>query len=473
MNWLSRRKRDSWLKQENEEPRIMNPGQMEITAENLLWSFLTSVSRALDLSYTGIMSHHLRVAVITAKIGQALGLSRKVLTQACQAALIHDLGANTWGERAKLHRFEVVNPYEHALDGHQILITAGAGEATTGAERTKSQALFLPYANIILHHHDRWEGGNPTPEERDAIPLESRMIHAADRLAVLLDESRPFNAQSDELLEVLESHRARMFDPKIVDIIKDMAKSEGFWFDLEERFLPQSLAMYAPPGVPDGLPGSSAGRIEPSRVLSLASLDTLEVLAQVFAEVVDRRSPYTQAHSRAVGECAFIMGQCMGLDELTCRELRVAGFLHDLGKMGVPEEILNKKGSLTSEETCMVKRHPYLTYHLLRDIPGFHRIAKWASFHHERPDGQGYPFRLGASKLPLEARIVAVCDVYAALSEDRPYRAGLPRDEVQRILSKMARGGALDKDVVDLAKDALWGAFELVAATGSQVAVDT
>jgi len=442
---------------------MMNPGAMEITAENLLWSSLTSVSRALDLNYSGIMSHHMRVAVITAKVSQALGLPRQEVTQACQAALIHDLGVSSWGERARLHRFEVDNPYEHALEGYRILVGAGGRQTGVSGRKAQGEALFLPYANIVLHHHDKWAGKNLTPVEGEGIPLEARIIHAADRLAVLLDEARPFNAQSEEILEALDRHRDRTFDPVVVDTMKDLARSESFWFDLEARFLPQSLATYSPEGAAD----ISRLRLGSTQPVLSSYLDTLEALARVFAEVVDRRSPYTQAHSRAVGECAFIMGKWMGLDEVACRELRVAGLLHDLGKMGVPEEILNKKGSLIREETCVVKCHPYLTYHLLENVRGFERIAKWAAFHHERLDGQGYPFRLDASKLPPEARIIAVCDVYAALSEDRPYRPGLPDDEVQRILDKMARDGALDKGVVALAKEALWGAFDVVAASGS------
>lgn len=440
--------------------QINEPTNIEGTSDNLLWSFVTSVSRALDLSYTGIMSHHLRVAVITAKVGQALGLSRQRIAHACQAALIHDLGASTWGERARLHQFEVDDPYEHASDGYRILMRAGASgtadedplRTPAGATIAQYQALFHPYADIILHHHDKWEGGNPTHAERDAIPLESRILHVADRLDVLLDENRPFTVQNEHIIGALESLRGRVFDPEILDIIKDLANRESFWFDLEARFLSQSLAMYAP----EGEPGASEG-----------SLDTLEALSRVFAEVVDRRSPYTHAHSRAVGECVFTMGKCMGLDDLTCRELRVAGLLHDLGKLGVPEDILNKPGSLTSEEMGVIKRHPYLTYHLLDSIPGFGRIAKWASFHHERLDGRGYPFRLGSSELPPETRMVAVCDVFAALSENRPYRPSLSRDQVQRILVKMVGDGALDKDMVDLAGQALWGVYDLVAATGS------
>lgn len=428
--------------------------------DRFLWRFLISVSRALDLSYTGIMSHHMRVAVITSKISRVLGLSQERIDRAAQAALIHDLGVKTWGDRAKLHRFEVDDPYRHALDGCRILTGVGAHGALRDAEGTGGRTLFLPHADIILHHHDRWEGGNPTGAKQDAIPIEARIIHLADRVDVLLDERSPFSSQKEKILGVLEGQRGKWFDPGLIDAVSDLAKIESFWFDLEQGFLSKSLEVCAAQDL--------SGVLEAERASSDGSdpsfLDTLEVLAWVFAEVVDRRSPYTQAHSRAVGECAYVVGKCLSLGEPTCRELRVAGLLHDLGKLGVPEDILDKNGSLTDEEMCIIKRHPYLTYHLLDGIPGFCRIKKWASFHHERMDGQGYPFRLDSSALPLEARIVAVCDVFSALYEDRPYRPGLSREEVQRIITKMAENGALDREVTDLAGDVMWGVSDLVAA---------
>ncbi|HHY37635.1 MAG TPA: HD domain-containing protein [Clostridia bacterium] len=416
------------------------------TVNDILWGFLVSVSKALDLSYTGIMPHHIRVAVLASRIGRSLGLSERKIALISQAALIHDLGVRTWGDRAKLHEFELNDPYEHARDGYHIL-TGDESEAALEGRRTENEGRlpFLPHAVIILHHHDRWEGGNPSRLQQDAIPTESRVIHLADRVAVLLDATRPFNCQKGDILKAIEEQRARAFDPTLVEIFRDLAKTENFWFDLEPSFLFKSLAAYAVGGfsAPIGADTARAGGARLTEVIEI-----LEALARVFAAVIDRRSPYTHRHSRSVGECAFILGKHLGLDDLTCRELRIAGLLHDLGKMGVSEDILDKNASLTEEEICVVKRHPYLTYHLLGDIPGFSRIKEWASFHHERLDGRGYPFGLDGSSLSTEARIVAVCDVFSALSEDRPYRPGLSLGEVQRILTAMAENGALDKVAV-------------------------
>lgn len=189
---------------------------------SILWKFLISLSRALDLSYNGIMSHHMRVAVITDKISRAMGLSQDITARTVQASLIHDLGVKTWGDRNILQKFEVADPYTHALEGCRIL--------TDGGDRMASR-------------------------------------------------------------------------------------------------------------------------------------------------------------------------------------------------------------------------------------------SEWASFHHERPDGQGYPFRMDSSELSLESRIVAVCDVFSALYENRPYRPGLSPEEVKRILVEMAQEGALDREVVDVAVEVLWEVTDLGGAS--------
>ena len=121
--------------------------------------------------------------------------------------------------------------------------------------------------------------------------------------------------------------------------------------------------------------------------------------------------------------------------------------MHDLGKLSVPEEILEKPGKLSPEEFRIIKKHTYYTYRILDVIPGFDEINRWASFHHEKLDGSGYPFRLHEENIPTGSRIMAVSDVFSALTEDRPYRMGLPRQRVVEILGQMSPGG-LDSQVV-------------------------
>ena len=135
--------------------------------------------------------------------------------------------------------------------------------------------------------------------------------------------------------------------------------------------------------------------------------------------------------------------------------MRVAGHLHDLGKLAIPREILEKPGKLTPEEYNLIKSHTYFSYRLLQNIPGLETINKWASLHHEHLDGSGYPFKLSADNLTLGSRIMAVADVFTAIAEDRPYRAGMAEDDILRILTNLAVKNHLDGDMVRLLQDNL------------------
>ncbi|MGC8574942.1 MAG: HD-GYP domain-containing protein [Caldisericum sp.] len=132
--------------------------------------------------------------------------------------------------------------------------------------------------------------------------------------------------------------------------------------------------------------------------------------------------------------------------------MEIAGYLHDLGKLAVPKEILEKPDKLSTEEFNVVKSHTYYTYRILSCIPNFETINRWASFHHERLDGSGYPFRLSAFDLPLGSRIMAVADVFTALTEDRPYRAGMDVDKALKIIENMSQNNILDVYTVQLLK---------------------
>jgi len=133
--------------------------------------------------------------------------------------------------------------------------------------------------------------------------------------------------------------------------------------------------------------------------------------------------------------------------------MKIAGNLHDLGKLAVPVEILEKPGALTAAEFNIVKAHTYYTYKVLRNFRDMENIREWAAYHHERLDGNGYPFHLQAAELSLGARVMAVADVFTAITEDRPYRAGMAPDRASQVLVDMAANKALDGDVVQLLLD--------------------
>lgn len=142
----------------------------------------------------------------------------------------------------------------------------------------------------------------------------------------------------------------------------------------------------------------------------------------------------------------------MGVSASNCDKLEIAGLLHDLGKLRVPDEILDKPAKLDPDERMIINAHSFETFQILRNIDGFEEISRWAAYHHEEPDGSGYPFRLSAEAMPLEARILRVADIFQAMAQDRPYRQGLSAAEVVAFLDKLVADGRLDGEIVAVAR---------------------
>ena len=176
----------------------------------------------------------------------------------------------------------------------------------------------------------------------------------------------------------------------------------------------------------------------------------LDDIAVAFAWVIDAKSPFTYHHSERVAEYAVTIGRALGVDEAGALRLKRAGLLHDIGKLSVPNRILDKPGKLTPREWEVVKLHPYYTYQILERVPVFGELAFDASAHHERLDGRGYFRNMAGPQLSQQARILAVADQLDALSAERPYRGKLPRERVVAILRE-ERGAGLDPDAVEAA----------------------
>ncbi len=174
----------------------------------------------------------------------------------------------------------------------------------------------------------------------------------------------------------------------------------------------------------------------------------MEAIVQVMAATIGARDPYTAEHQHRVTQLACAIGAEMGLDAEQLRELRVAGSLHDLGKVAVPLEILSKPGKLTDIEFSLVKTHPQVGYDILKPLKFPARINQIILQHHERMDGSGYPLGLKGEEILLEARILTVADVVEAIFAFRPYRAGLGIDKAMDEI-KENRGRFYDPEVVD------------------------
>jgi len=382
-----------------------------------LYKLLRSLSLAMDYQRNGLMRHHQRVALIASYIAREMQLEESDLPLLYCSAVIHDAGTSTFREKANLENFDVQNPWEHCQKGAALL---------------HNLQILAPLSEIVLHHHDRWDGQNPSGLAGNAIPLFSRIIFLADRVDVLSHQPGNILDHREQIMQKISARAGTMFDPDLVDIFLQVARKESLWLDLTSEFIDIHLSK----------------RLRTCPVVT--GQDEIIGISRIFAEIIDGKSPFTYRHSRLVAEVAALLARRAGFDPVQQKNMYVAGLLHDLGKLSVPEEVLEKPAELSKQEFNIIKRHTYVTYQILGLIDGFEEINQWASYHHEKLNGQGYPFHLRGEELPPGSRIMAVADIFSALVEDRPYRKGMPRHKVEKILGDMVDGGSIDGDVVQL-----------------------
>ncbi|MCL4809902.1 MAG: HD domain-containing protein, partial [Thermoanaerobaculia bacterium] len=190
--------------------------------------------------------------------------------------------------------------------------------------------------------------------------------------------------------------------------------------------------------------------------------------ALLFAGIVDGKSRFTASHSTGVARLAALLGRLADLDEGTCTRLRIAGLLHDLGKLRVPDEVLEKAAPLDEGECATIERHAFETFQILRRVEALREIAGWAGSHHEGLSGKGYPFKLRADEIPVPARLLAIADVFQALAQDRPYRGPLGAEEILGHLRRFVASGKLDPHGVDLVEENLEECFLAATLDGAE-----
>lgn len=387
-------------------------------------NLVSALSLALELSTDGISKHHWRTALIASRIAEYIGLDEEQQHILVYAALLHDIGAvSNWAERKKLQEFIVAEDvYRHAEAGYELL---------------KDSQQFGMLAETIRHHHDNWDGSNPFGLVGKEIPITSRIINLADRLEILLKDKVYIFDQRPDVLTAIRELSGSIFDPDLVRALHEFARQESFWLDLINANYYQSFSRYI----------DMQGR-------KVFNLDDVVNIAEIFATIIDRTSRFTGMHSRGVAQISALLAQARGYSGEEIKLIKIAGLFHDLGKLSIPNEILEKPNKLTDKEFAIIKQHPYYTYRILEKIDGFSLIAEWAAFHHETLDSAGYPFRIPETSLRLGSRIVSVADVFMALSENRPYRQPLGIGQVQKIMKSMADNRKIDGSVVaDLFSD--------------------
>ncbi len=381
------------------------------------YDLILCLSEAVDLVSPLVADHHKRVSYVSYSLCKEMGWPEDTCKQVCIAGALHDVGGLSLKSRTDALAFELEAPYEHAEAGYLLL---------------RKYPLFQKAASFIRMHHTRWENGKGrTFLERD-VPQESHLLHLADRISVLVEPDQEILSQQKRIQTQINQVAGSMFIPDMVDAFNRLSNREYFWFNLISPTVDLDLR-----------------RDVKWKRLSFGEQQVNE-MALFFSTIIDFKSPFTATHSVEVAATAETMARLAGFSEEECFMMRIAGYLHDLGKLSVPSEVLDKPTSLTQSESRIIVKHAFYTDHILKSLDAFVKIRQWAALHHERLDGSGYPYHLKTEDICPGSRIIAISDVYAALAQDRPYRKQLPDAKITQILTDQVQSGKLDGGYVNL-----------------------
>jgi putative nucleotidyltransferase with HDIG domain len=422
--------------------------------EVILAEVISALTFALDLTENAVPGHSLRTCLLGMRLAETVHLPENELTSLYYALLLKDIGCadhvtrlsqlmgsddrNPWSLQGSPNDFGS-NPlllqhlWRQVLPGVPVPADLGrlaglearlgtdlTGDSETeqhrGAETMRhlsmSEATIAAVANI----NERWDGSGPLGKRGEQIPRLARICSVAQVLDAFATEHGPETA-----LRMLRARRGTWFDPELVRAVQILHTSGRLWTHCQPRDVEatRTEVLLLDPGVSSPLTSERVDRI-----------------CEAFGNVVDAKSPFTYHHSLGVTEVAEAMARELNLAPERISLVRRAAFLHDIGKLAVPNHILDKRGRLDAREWSIITRHPKISGSILRRVSAFRELASLAAEHHERLDGSGYPFGLRADQLSLESRLIAMADSYSAMAENRPYRPGL---QVKVILEEIGR----------------------------------
>jgi HD-GYP domain-containing protein (c-di-GMP phosphodiesterase class II) len=388
--------------------------RISVNLGNLLLSF----SETLDLASTDLALHQMRTAFMAWELAKHANLSESRQERVFLAGLLHDIGALSLEEKIALHE-----GYEGDTEEH----------CQRGAVLFASNSWLATCAPIVLNHHRDF---CDWPGEADAeVLFDSQILNLADFVERQMRRDVYILHQDEEIRRRLTELNDKQLCKEVVALFCELSQREEFWLDAASPRLYSLLLRNGP-----------FRRIE-------IDLESIGSFAELASRIVDFKSPYTATHSAGVAQCASVLAHLAGLSSIEVKMMEVAGLLHDLGKLVVPNVILEKPAALTREEFSVIRQHAYYTFSVLSSIQGLQQIAEWAAFHHERLDGQGYPFKRKADELSLGARIMAVADIFTALTEDRPYRKGMEPMRIREIMEDQTKRAFIEARIVRILLD--------------------
>lgn len=413
-----------------------------------LAEIIEALSHALDMTEGQPAGHCVRCCFIGMRIGQALGLGEEALRDLYYTLLLKDLGCSSNAARIcelyladdlKFKRdfklvdgsFPQILKFVLSHTGMEVSLAErfrgilhifkNGGEISTsliqtrcqrGAEIAREMRFSEEVARGILDLDEHVDGGGKP------LGLKGEEIHLFARIALLAQVIDVFfvNEGATAALTEVRKRAGGWFDPHLVSVFERLANPVFFAELGADNLEAYVLSM------------------EPGRQVIFADEDYLDAIAAGFARVIDAKSPYTSGHSDRVALFTDMIAEELGISLTERRRLKRAALLHDIGKLGVSNSVLDKPGRLEGEEWQQMKRHAEFSEMILSRIAAFADLALIGGAHHEKLDGSGYPRGLKGDEISFETRIVATADVFDALTADRPYRAAMPVEKALAIL---------------------------------------
>lgn len=434
-----------------------------------LSELISALSHALDITEGQPAGHCVRCCWIGMHVGRAVGLDDDALWELYYTLLLKDLGCSSNAARicelyltddlAFKRDFKTVGDslpqvlnfvLQHTglkaglaerfravltiiRDGSEIAQELIATRCQRGAEIARLLRFPEGVAAGIYSLDEHFNGqGRPAGLAGEAIPLFARIALLAQVVDVFHTTGGP-GAALDEIRE----RAGRWFDPKLVLAFEGVAEGDAFW------------ATLAAPEV-----GAAVLAQEPAAHIVELDDDYLDDIAAAFGQVVDSKSPYTAGHSVRVALYTDMIAETLGLAPERRRWLKRGALLHDVGKLGVSNSVLDKPGKLDDDEWAAVKAHAMYTETILSRIAAFAELARVSAAHHERLDGGGYPRGISAADICLETRIITTADIFDAITAERPYRGAVPIPKTLEIMAENV-GTAIDPQCFAALKQAL------------------
>jgi putative nucleotidyltransferase with HDIG domain len=427
------------------------------TSDPNLQEILVALSFALDLTEGAVPGHTIRTCLLAVRIAIAAGLEQDFVSDLYYASLLKDVGCSSnaahmcqivggddravkagvkladWTRTLRPEFATIKMLWQQVLPGASPLKKTGRMVKMAATQRTNNRDLIdmrcdrgaiiirklglgTRVAVGVRHLDEHWNGaGYPSGLKGHDIPLISRLMGVAQHLDAFCMAHGPQVA-----MDTLIHRSGRWFDPELTAVAFSLDRARTLWLNCL-------------PSDPIADTRAAILRLDPDRQARLSPLD-IDAICETFADVVDAKSPFTYRHSIGVMDAAVAIGNILGLSPQRLRLLRRAALLHDIGKLSISNTILDKPTSLTDSELAIIRLHPGLSADILRHIAAFGEIAIIAGEHHEKLDGSGYPHGLRKADLSLESRLIAVADIYGALSEKRPYRNALDPAQITAIM---------------------------------------